>query len=144
MKNSSLIFESIQMLSYLCTFVYLYVSAQAPFEWFNFAFSFLPLLIFAVPSYALYLITQKALFHISPGRLVSFVAILLSYTTIAVLSNLVVVNFLQQQDSVVTKALADAHLYAPLVLLPFVITALFHVDFQAWSLTKTDKTSPRN
>ena len=131
MKHRVIITEILQVLTYVGTFNYLYVSTQAPFEWFNYAFAFLPVLVFSSPNYALYFIARKISFSCIGNKYVALALILCAYALIAVLSFLFYTEVLHD-DPAVTDALSRASLHAPLSILPFLVIELFHAELRAW------------
>lgn len=131
MKQSVIITEIVQVLTFVCTFNYLYVSTQAPFEWFNYAFCFLPILAFSTPNYALYFFARKISFSYIGNKYVALALILCAYALLTALSFLFHTEVLQNNPSV-TEALCRASLYATLSILPFLVIELFHAELRNW------------
>lgn len=131
MKQSVVITEIVQVLTFVCTCNYLYVSTQAPFEWFNYAFCFLPILAFSTPNYALYFFARKICFSYIGNKYAALALILCAYALIAVLSFLFYTEVLHD-DPAVTDALSRASLHVPLYILPFLVIELFHAELRDW------------
>ena len=131
MRHRVIITEILQVLTYVCTFNYLFVSTQAPFEWFSYAFYFLPVLAVSAPNYALYFFARKVNFAYICNKHVALLLILCAYALITTLSFLFYTEVLQNNPSV-TEALCRASLYATLSILPFLVIELFHAELRDW------------
>ena len=131
MRHRVIITEILQVLTYVCTFNYLFVSTQAPFEWFSYAFYFLPVLAVSAPNYALYFFARKVNFAYICNKYVALLLILCAYALITTLSFLFYTEVLHNEPPV-TEALSLASIYAPLSILPFLLIEFFHAELRAW------------
>lgn len=118
MLTKTEIFEITQFIVYIAVYNYIYITTSAPFEWFNYYFCFLPVLVVSVPSYLCYFFTRKALLYLIDDKYIAVLTIFLSYALIALFLFHFFSQIIIDKESVV-KANSRASLYTPLFILPF-------------------------